>query len=298
MIDAYFILLEWLRAVVPYEVKVYYWAAQDLYFNPWFWAFTLSIFVAEWRWPADTKQRVFSPGLAQDFVWFNMDAAFKVAALPAVAGFLALSFDALTGGFRVPVLESWSVPTKIVISVLVFDFLQWFHHWVRHKVLAFWHFHAVHHSQREMNVFTDLRVHAGEYIISEALVFVPMIVLGLTPWAVMGVAGARWWWTRFIHANIRTNCGPFKVILVTPQFHRVHHSIEPQHQDLNYGVVFSVWDRLFGTLHSDYDEYPATGVEGLPFAPPATLNPLAWLKDYAVQFMYPFRALLGSDRTR
>lgn len=286
-------VLSWLRQVTPVEVKAYYWAAQGIYLNPWFWAFTIGILCWERLQPADPNQAVLSRGLAQDFVWFNADAAFKVAALPAVAGGFHLLYDQLTGGYRLALMDGWAIGAKVFVAFLAFDFLQWFHHWVRHKVVAFWHFHAIHHSQRQLNVFTDLRVHAGEYVISEALVFIPMIALGMTPYAVMGVGALRWWYTRLIHANIRSNFGPLRHILVTPQFHRVHHSIEDRHRDRNFGVVLSVWDRLCGTLYPRYDEYPATGVSDVDFEPPRTLSPLAWAGDYGRQLWYPFGRLLA-----
>ncbi|MGH7719383.1 MAG: sterol desaturase family protein [Gemmatimonadaceae bacterium] len=286
-------LHDWLRAVVPHELKVYYWAAQYIYLNPWFWGFTLSIFCLErWR-PAVPTQRVFSLGLAQDFVWFNVDAVIKVAALPAFISLLKLLYDSTTGGYTVSAFGGWPLAAKVILAIAAFDFLQWFHHWVRHKVKAFWHFHAIHHAQRELNVFTELRVHTGEYLIAETLVFIPMFAFGLPALAVMGVGSIRWWYTRFIHANIRTNLGPLKYVLVTPQSHRVHHSIEARHQDKNFGVVLSVWDRMFGTLHANYDEYPATGVAGLDFEPPHRIAPAAWARDYLRMFVYPFRALAG-----
>jgi sterol desaturase/sphingolipid hydroxylase (fatty acid hydroxylase superfamily) len=285
--------LDWLRAITPIEVKEYYWAAQSIYLNPWFWAFTLGIFFWESLQPARPEQRVFSRGLAQDFVWFNADAAFKVAALPAVAGGFQLLYDSMTGGYVLAFLPGWPLAIQITVGVLIYDFLQWFDHWVRHKVRPFWHFHAIHHSQREMNVFTDLRVHSAEYVIGEATAFIPLIALGMTPYAVMGVGALRWWYTRLIHANIRTNFGPLKHVLVTPQFRRIHHSIEPRHWDQNFGVVFSIWDRLAGTLYRGYDEYPATGVAELSFEPPKSLSPVAWAKDYLRQIWYPFSRLLG-----
>lgn len=284
-------LLDGIRAAVPHQVKEYYWAAQWIYTNPWFWGFTAAILVLEKLRPADRAQRVFSWGLLQDFMWFNLDAAFKVALLPAFAGAMKMLYDAMTGGYHTELPGGWPLGARIVAAFVAFDFLQWFHHWVRHKVTAFWHFHAVHHSQRELNVFTDLRVHAAEYLIAEVVVFVPMFALSLPALAVMGVAGLRWWYTRFIHANIRTNLGPLKHLLVTPQFHRVHHSIEPEHQDKNFGVVLSVWDRMFGTLHAGYDDYPATGVVGLPAEPPHRFAPGAWARDYAALFAHPFRQL-------
>lgn len=285
-------VLDWLRGVVPVEIKQYYWAAQGIYLNAWFWVFTISILVMERMLPADRKQRMLSPGLAQDFFFFNLDAAWKVALIPAVVGFLRILYDSVTGGYELPGMNDWSLAAKVIVAVLFFDFLQWFHHWVRHKG-PLWHFHAIHHSQREMNVFTDLRIHAGEYVIADVLVFVPMFAFGLTPLAIMGVGSVRWWYTRFIHANIRTNMGWLKYILVTPQFHRVHHSIEVRHQDKNFGVVFNIWDRLFGTMYHNYDEYPATGVEGLRFDPPRRLAPAAWARQYLQMFVYPFRTMLA-----
>jgi sterol desaturase/sphingolipid hydroxylase (fatty acid hydroxylase superfamily) len=287
--------LDWLRAITPIEIKEYYWAAQYIYLDPRFWGFTVAILVWEWFQPARPEQGVLSRGLVQDFVWFNTDAVFKVAALPAVAGGFQMLYGAVAGEYRFSFLPGWPMAARIVLAILAFDFLQWFHHWVRHKVRAFWHFHAIHHSQRELNVFTDLRVHGVEYVISEGLVFVPMIALGMTPYAVMGVGALRWWYTRLIHANIRNNFGPLKHVLVTPQFHRIHHSIEPQHWDRNFGVVFSLWDRMAGTLYRGYDEYPATGVADVHFDPPASASPWAWAKDYLRQIWYPFRKLLGRD---
>jgi sterol desaturase/sphingolipid hydroxylase (fatty acid hydroxylase superfamily) len=291
-------LLQRLRMITPDQVKEYYWAAQKIYLNPWFWAFTASILLLERLRPADKAQPVFSWGLMQDFVWFNLDAAFKVALIPAFVGLLRLAYDAATGGHSIAVISGWPLPAKIILAFIVFDFLQWFHHWARHRVNAFWHFHAIHHSQRQVNLFTDLRVHAGEYVISETLVFIPMFAFGISAYGVMGVAGLRWWYTRFLHANIRTNLGWLKHVLVTPQFHRVHHSIEARHQNKNFGVVFSVWDRLFGTLHARYDEYPATGVEGLSFEPPHGFAATSWMRDYLRMFLYPFRELIRARSTR
>lgn len=287
-------LLEWLRAVVPADIKVYYWAALGIYTSPLFWGFTASILLLEKLRPAVPSQGVISRGLVQDFVWFNTDAAFKVALLPAAIGLLKLAYDGVTGGLVLAGLEGWPLGARIALGIVAFDFLQWFHHWVRHRVTVFWHFHAVHHAQRELNLFTDLRVHVVEYLVSDLLVFVPLFALNLPAYAIMGVGGARWWYTRFIHANIRTNLGPFKHLLVSPQFHRIHHSRDPVHQDRNFGVVLTVWDRMFGTLHRNYDEYPATGVEGLAFDPPATLAPWAWAADFGRQFIYPFQKVWGA----
>jgi len=288
-------VLDWLRAVTPDQVKEYYWAAKEVYLTPWFWGFTISILFLEWIRPGVRTQRVFSWGLAQDFVWFNADMVFRVAALPAFVGMLKLLYDSTTGGYTIAALVPLPLPVKIVAAVVIFDFLQWGDHWIRHKVRPFWHFHSIHHSQRELNTFTDLRIHSVEYGIAETLAFIPMLALGVPALAVMGVGGFRMWYARFVHANIGTNLGPLKHIFVTPQYHRIHHSIEPAHQDKNFGVLLTVWDRMAGTMNRNYDEYPATGVIGLDFPPPQRFAPIAWLRDFLRMFLYPFRALRGPD---
>ena len=155
----------------------------------------------------------------------------------------------------------------------------------------------IHHSQRELNLFTDLRVHAVEYVIAQAIMFIPLFMLPLTHPAIMGYGAVMLWYTRLIHANVRTNFGPLKNILVSPQYHRVHHSIERRHQDKNFGVRLTIWARMFGTLHPDYDEYPATGVEGVDFVPPTRLSPMVWLGSVGSQLVYPFRQLLSRKTT-
>jgi len=107
----------------------------------------------------------------------------------------------------------------------------------------------------------------------------------------MGYGAVRIWHTRLIHANVRTNFGPLGHIFVSPQFHRIHHSIELRHRDLNFGVALTIWDRLFGTMYRGRDEYPETGVDGVDFVPPARLSPKAWTVSLIEQIIYPFRQL-------
>jgi sterol desaturase/sphingolipid hydroxylase (fatty acid hydroxylase superfamily) len=117
-----------------------------------------------------------------------------------------------------------------------------------------------------MNVFTNFRVHAVEGAINLILLFIPLSVFRVGIPTDFYIAILLEWYRMVYHANIRTNYGPLKHILVTPQFHRIHHSNERRHADANFGVIFTFWDRLFGTHWNNYDEYPSTGVddEGFP----------------------------------
>ena len=99
------------------------------------------------------------------------------------------------------------------------------------------------------------------------------------------------WHTRIYHANLRTNYGFLKYILVTPQSHRIHHSIEPRHFNKNFGLFFSVWDRLFGTLYTNYDEYPETGVEDDRFPLEKGIEVFALFGTFLAQLAFPFTAI-------
>ncbi|MBC8086279.1 MAG: sterol desaturase family protein [Phycisphaerae bacterium] len=176
--------------------------------------------------------------------------------------------------------------------MLVLDFLMYIKHWANHRFKPLWHFHTIHHSQREMSVFTDRRQHFVEHLITQVTVVLPLIVLGLKPMAIMTLGAFLWRHTLLIHANIRSNFGPLGWIFVSPQFHRVHHSIEVPHWDKNYGAFVTVWDRMFGTMYHGVNEYPATGVKDVDFPPPNSLKPHAWIADMGRQLWYPFRTIL------
>lgn len=289
---------EWLRQITPDEVKAYYWAAARIYTSPLFYFGVVSILFVERIRPAVRDQRLLSRGFAEDFGWFQLDLAFKVAALPAFAGLLSMLYHEVTGGFRLEIVASLPLGWKVAVSLLLFDFLQWLHHRVRHKVTAFWHFHVIHHSQRQLNLFTDLRVHFVEYLVARVIEFVPMLMFGLTPFAIMGVGLATSWYTRLIHANVRTNFGPLGHLVVSPQYHRVHHSIEPQHTDRNFGVILTVWDRMFGTMYKSFDEYPRTGVVGVEFVPPGRWAPGPWVRHFWRQLVWPFSQLVRGSTPR
>ena len=105
----------------------------------------------------------------------------------------------------------------------------------------------------------------------------------------MAILWLRHWHTRFCHANVRTNLGVLRWVLVTPQSHRVHHSLDPAHRDKNFGVTFSLWDHLFGTQHRDYDVYPECGIDDHDF--PFEQEGRGPLAAIAAQLVYPFARL-------
>ena len=276
---------------VPFPIRRFVWTTKTVCSNPVTWIALLAVFAAERIIPAK-RQRVFSVGLAQDFAWFAADAALRLTLIPVYIGLLKMLYDGHLGFLTIHAVERWPMSARVVMSLVAFDFLNWFHHLVRHYVELFWYFHMVHHSQRQMNLFTDARVHLVDFLIGNTLTFVPMFMLQLSTASVTWIALVTGWYARIYHANLRTNYGVLKHVMVTPQSHRVHHSLDPRHRNKNFGVLLTVWDRMFGTLHASYDEYPDTGIEDTRFPLERTVAGLGLVTNYVAQFVYPFRLVL------
>lgn len=139
---------------------------------------------------------------------------------------------------------------EILLAIVVLDLAIYFQHVMSHKVLILWRFHKVHHADRDIDVTTGVRFHPIEAVFS--MLYKCSIVLLLGP-AVLAIivfeillnASAM-----FNHANIklpRLLDHYLRLVIVTPDFHRVHHSEIQQETDSNYGFFLSIWDRMFST---------------------------------------------------
>lgn len=271
----------------------------EVFLTPWLYLVMLICFLAERYFPAREEQRFFSVGFVQDLVgWFLVNSLLRVALIGAFAGAMDALFQTRLSFLRLVPPGVWPPAVGMVAGLLVADFLKWLHHWIRHKVPLFWVFHAVHHSQREMNMFTDLRVHLVEYLIALPIAAVPLFMMGLTDITVIWVLILMESYSRIYHANIRSDFGVLRYVLVTPQSHRIHHSSDPRHHDKNFAVVFSFWDRLFGTQWHDHTEYPETGIRDKAFPHESSTLPAGALRDYLRQTIYPFRAVWSAMRGR
>lgn len=142
---------------------------------------------------------------------------------------------------------------EAVIAFIVLDFAVWFQHLVMHRSPLLWRMHAVHHSDRDLDVTTALRFHPFELIVSTfyksaivALLGVPLLVaLAFELWLNANAL--------FNHSNIRMPRKLDRVLrlfLVTPDMHLVHHSTLVDEQKHNFGFALTIWDRLFGTYQS------------------------------------------------
>jgi sterol desaturase/sphingolipid hydroxylase (fatty acid hydroxylase superfamily) len=218
---------------------------------------------------------------------------FKTLWLPLYIAFLKGIYDRHLAFLTIDTLAAMSPAVRITISLFIHDFLHYVHHVVRHRVTILWYFHMIHHSQRQMNVFTDARVHSAEYLATKAVMFIPMFMLQLELPSIVWISLALHWYTGVYHANLKTNYGWLRHVMVTPQSHRIHHSLDPKHYDKNFGVLFTLWDRAFGTLYPHYDEYPDTGLDDPNIPLEENVAGLGMFTTYVAQVIYPFRLVIG-----
>jgi sterol desaturase/sphingolipid hydroxylase (fatty acid hydroxylase superfamily) len=261
-----------------------------------FYAIVGIILLLEWTKPVYIRSGAFSVSFFFDFLWFLQNALFVSNIKPMYQRFLWQFYHSYLDFLQVDMINAWPLAGQILLAVLAADFTRWLHHLLRHKVMLFWHFHAVHHSQRDINLFTDLRVHPIDWLIVAGVSFIPFSSLrvnialeSFAGWYMFGL-----WYARFYHSNIKTNLGILRYIMVTPQSHRIHHSRKKEHQNKNYGAIFSIWDHLFGTQYQNYDEYPETGIDDAAFPHETELGWRATLDTLFLQLVYPFELAFRS----
>ena len=143
-----------------------------------------------------------------------------------------------------------------VLGVLALDLFTYFGHVLLHKSWLGWQFHRVHHSDKEVNVTTAFRQHPGETVWRVLWYALAVAVFGLPMWVVLVYLVISTLNAQLEHANTRYPAAldrVLRLLVVTPDMHKVHHSREQFQTDTNYSNIFSFWDRIFGTYTSTID---------------------------------------------
>lgn len=156
----------------------------------------------------------------------------------------------------------WPAWLEILLAVVVLDFVIYLQHVMFHAVPALWRLHMVHHADLDFDTTTGVRFHPIEILLSLVIKLAAVLVLGPAPVAVLLFEILLNGTALFNHGNVRLP-GPVDRILrwvvVTPDMHRVHHSIVVRETNSNFGFNLPWWDRLLGT----YRAQPAAGHEGM-----------------------------------
>ena len=182
-----------------------------------------------------------------------------------------------------PIANQWS---SFVAAFLLLDLLQYAMHRCQHAVPFLWRFHALHHSDPDVDVTTSVRHHPIEYMLAAGFYWLAVLVLGI-PVLVVTTHGLTVFAAAAVtHGNIRLPEWLERVlqpVVITLHLHLIHHSISYDQANANFGAVFSVWDRLFGT----YVRLPRGQLERIVFGV-RELPPRDCLKP-AAMFLTPWR---------
>lgn len=251
----------------------------------------------EFLFPCNPSQPLIGKGFLQDSIWYVIYTPLMLLIISPVVGILHRLFEQYLGFLTLGDATAWPVYLQIIAALLVAEFYLWFNHFARHKIRTLWLFHAVHHSQKELNVFTDDRAHIVDLLIGSLLMFVPFFIFHVSNFYAVTVIGIyKPIHNRFIHANLKINLGWLGWLFTSPQFHRVHHSVEPAHLDKNFGVYFSLYDHLFGTACPSRDVYPQTGIDDTRFPTEDKVRVSRLPGNLIVQIVYPFVQLFEQLR--
>ncbi len=180
--------------------------------------------------------------------------------LPLLA--VGAALDAEANGWGLLNMLDWPLWLRVVVSILLLDFAIWLQHLIFHKVPVLWRLHRVHHADRDIDVTTALRFHpieiAASMLIKIGVVYlIGAPALGVVLFEIILNGSAM-----FNHANLRLPGWLdrlVRLVFVTPDMHRVHHSVHRVEHDSNYGFALTFWDRAFGT----YTDQPMDGHEDM-----------------------------------
>lgn len=182
---------------------------------------------------------------------------------------IVISYEWMVGRFEVVQFEATWV--TYVIAFIALDFAGYWTHRISHEYNLFWNNHIIHHSSEEFNLACALRQSISSIVKIFGIFLVPAAILGVPPQVIAIVAPLHLFAQFWYHTQHIKRMGFLEKIIVTPSHHRVHHAINPEYLDKNYGQIFIFWDKWFGTYQEEKDEIPA--VYGVT-RPVQTWNPI------------------------
>jgi sterol desaturase/sphingolipid hydroxylase (fatty acid hydroxylase superfamily) len=213
-----------------------------------------------------------------------------MAALAVPLAAVAAALYAEHQGIGLFNLVAWPAWLELLIALFVLDFAIWLQHLASHKVPALWRLHRMHHADLDIDVSTALRFHPIEIALSMLWKIAWVLALGAPALAVLLFEVILNGCAMFNHANIELPQWLDRIVrlfIVTPDMHRVHHSVERREHDSNYGFNLSLWDRVFST----YTPQPEGGHRGMTIGLPQYRSdgPTRLFWSLAVPFRGPAR---------
>ena len=172
---------------------------------------------------------------------------------------------------HVAITEIKATWVTYVIAFIVLDFAGYVVHALDHRINFFWNSHIVHHSIEEFNLACALRQSISVFVRLFVILLIPAALLGIDPKVIAIVAPLHLFAQFWYHTQHINKMGFLEKIIVTPSHHRVHHALNKEYIDKNYGQIFIIWDKLFGTFQEELPTVkPVYGIT----RPVRTWNPI------------------------
>jgi sterol desaturase/sphingolipid hydroxylase (fatty acid hydroxylase superfamily) len=209
--------------------------------------FTVEALILGWEKSSLKKISQFSTASARTdifYIWLR------------ISGLTDVLFNAIFLGFGfyfLSVIHTYSLIKlnnyflEFIFTVLSVTFLNYVYHRVCHHKF-FWELHKLHHSATEMNIFTASREHPLIVAISNILMATPTLLIGISPEVLFVFLGLQGIYNMFLHSKVDLFPAWAK-FMITTKDHHIHHSSDPKHFSMNYGMVLSMWDKVFGTYY-------------------------------------------------
>jgi sterol desaturase/sphingolipid hydroxylase (fatty acid hydroxylase superfamily) len=228
------------------------------------------------RWvPARPAQRALRRGLGSDLAYLAFNGHFLGVGLAWIA---ARTVEPVLGGrLDLHLAAGWPIWLQAAVATVGLDLAQWGIHNLLHRVPWLWSFHQVHHSVRdgEMDWIVSFRFHWFEAVVYKALQYVPLALMGFAGEALLFHAVLGTVVGHLNHANLDWGHGPWRYVLNSPRMHLWHHDADSPRAS-NFGVIFSVWDWVFGTARLPDHPPRRLGFDGQEAMPRDFLRRSLW----------------------
>lgn len=185
-------------------------------------------------------------------------------------------------------IGDWPMILQILFVFILQDFLEFFAHYLLHRVEFLWAFHKIHHATEELNSVSTRRFHWAEYLVFKPILYLPFSIIGYSiPQYFLIAMTIGIFSSFFTHCNIKTNFGFFNYIINNPETHHWHHAKNiPNKYGVNYASVLNFWDVLFGTYYVPKGEIPELGLPDSKEMPTGFFG----------QQLYPLRYIFGKKK--
>jgi len=186
--------------------------------------------------------------------------------------------------FRLFDISTKSLWIQIILTLIVIDFVYYWFHRTSHRVRFFWGIHMNHHSSEEMNFLVSLRQAWFNPLFRLPFFFI-LPLIGFDPLLTFVVGAASTLWAVIQHTQTIGKLRPLEWFMVTPSAHRVHHGVNVEYLNKNFGNLFIVWDRIFGTYAEEKEEVIFGLTNNVKTFNPFRITAFSW-----IQFVNDFKA--------